>query len=86
MDAVAAIEVPQEIYGPFGALVILVVVVGILGKVIQALWADHKRSDQEDRDQRDQALRIVEGVVPTLKELAAAQSAANKRSRADDVG
>lgn len=80
----------DQLVGPFGALVVLSFLVAGLAKAVQVLWADHKRADQDDRDQRDRALGLVEGIVPTLKELTAAQLEANRRAaashRRDDAG
>jgi 2-polyprenyl-6-methoxyphenol hydroxylase-like FAD-dependent oxidoreductase len=63
--------VPPELFGPVGLLV-------ALSLAVRALWLDHLRADQDDRDQRDRAIALAEGVVPTLKELAAAQAATNR--------
>lgn len=68
---------PADIYGPYGALVLLLIACGWLVR-------DHLRADKEDRDQRDQALRLVEGLVEPVKELAAAAKESAKRHRADD--
>lgn len=79
---------PDSLYGPFGALVFLGIAVGVLAKVIQALWKDHLRSDIEDRDERDRLLVVVEGIVPTLRDISASLKAitidAADRHRRDD--
>lgn len=71
----------DDILGPRGVVVLLLIACGWLVR-------DHLRADKEDRDQRDQLLRITEGLVPTVKELADAQGAANRRAeqrhRSDD--
>lgn len=72
---------PPEAFGPTGALVVLGFFMTAMGLVIRALWKDHLRADQEDRDQRDKALAIVEGVIPTLRELAHAQREANEDAK-----
>lgn len=40
---------PDSIYGPLGALVVLSVVVTALSKVVKVLWDDHQRADRDDR-------------------------------------
>lgn len=67
----------DDILGPYGALVLLLIACGWLVR-------DHLRADKEDRDQRDQALRLVEGLVDPVKELAAAAKESAQRKRADD--
>lgn len=62
---------PQVLLGPLGLAAFLLLVVG-------ALWRDHLRADQDDREQRDQAFRLVEGIIPTVRDLAEAQKAANR--------
>lgn len=70
----------DQVIGPFGALVVLCLVAGALAKAIQVLWKDHVRADQDDRDQRDRAFVLLEAITPAVKELAAAQLEANRRS------
>jgi hypothetical protein len=69
---------PNTLVGPFGALIVLGAVVTVMARAIQSLWRVHLVSDQDDRDQRDQALALVEGIIPALKDLAAGQAAANR--------
>lgn len=61
---------------------VLGIVLAGMAKVIAVLWSDHLRADQDDRETRDRAIALAEGVVPVVKELAAAQAAANKAGAA----
>jgi hypothetical protein len=87
---------PSDLYGPFGALVILGLVVTGLSKVVQALWADHKRADAADRERADRALAGWEAetqlnlaIAGSTNRLAAAVEKRNqadaKRVRASDA-
>lgn len=44
---------PDSVYGPLGALVVLSVTVVTLAKAIKVLWDDHQRANAEDRADRD---------------------------------
>lgn len=77
MWALAA-TVPEEIYGPFGAVIVLAFSALALGKVISALWKEHLRADADDRAQRDHALELLDGILPTLRDISAAMAAANR--------
>jgi len=59
--------IPQEVYGPVGALALAIVVIGGLVRLAQILWKEHLKSDQDDRDQRDKALEQVDATVGLLK-------------------
>lgn len=71
----------EPLLGPAGALVGAVAVIAVL-------WREHLKADKDDRDQRDRALGLVEGIVPTVKTMAGALEAINRRAanrgRADD--
>ncbi len=60
-----------ELLGPYALLAALLITVG-------ALWRDHQRSDAREQARQDKAIGIVEGLVPTVKQLADAQLEGNK--------
>lgn len=62
---------PPEILGPLGLTV-------ALGFAVLALWQQHLRADADDRVQRDRALDLVEGIIPVVRQMAAAQEQANR--------
>ena len=73
--------VPPDVYGPFGALVLLCIVAYILLKVIKELWLEHLRADADDRSQRDIAVAGWQAQTEATKELAdAIRKAADRRS------
>lgn len=80
--------IPPEVYGPAGAVVVLAIVAYVLARVIQGLWIEHLRADQDDRDQRDRALALLDGILPTLRDISSAIASANRdaatRHRRDD--
>lgn len=72
--------IPDTVFGPFGALVLLVAAVTALGKVIQALWKEHLRADEDDRTQRDVAIAGWQAQTDATKELTASIKAAAERA------
>lgn len=77
-----ASQVPPELLGPVGALVLAILVLGGLVKVLLMLWHEHLKADEDDRAQRDRALAIVADLVPAVKAMAAAWEARNKADAA----
>jgi len=73
-------SVPPDVYGPFGAVVILFLVVVVLVRAIQKLWEEHLRADQDDREQRDVALAGWRAQTDATKELTDAIKAATRPS------
>jgi hypothetical protein len=61
----------QDLLGPFGLTV-------FLAFVAFALWREHLKDDQAADARYDRLVAIVEGFVPAVGRLAAAQEEANR--------
>lgn len=72
--------IPPEIYGPFGAVVVLVLALIVAGRAFSALWRVHVESDADDRALRDAAIAISRDLVGALGKLTE-EIASDRRDR-----
>lgn len=66
---------PDALLGPAALLVGSLIAVGVL-------WREHMKADADDRKQRDEALELLKGLAPSVKQMADAWDARNRADAA----